>query len=83
MGCDPFLSRLVSHVRINGVVATANEFGELHQDIAASEERVDFAGVVYFSHANVASTGRAENYTDLNAPVHGGHVEAPTGCLRA
>lgn len=37
VGCDPFLSRLVSHVRTNGVVATANEFGELHQDIAASE----------------------------------------------
>jgi superfamily I DNA and/or RNA helicase len=37
VGCDPFLSRLVSHVRNNGVVATANEFGELHQDIAASE----------------------------------------------
>ena len=31
VGGDPFLNRLMSHMRTNGLVATANEFGELHQ----------------------------------------------------
>ena len=31
VGSDPFLNRLMSHMRTNGLVATANEFGELHQ----------------------------------------------------